>query len=413
MISLARNQHHKGGAEKGEGNGHAVPHCGGPCGADEDAVELIAPDRDQRQENDPRQVYAGRFTDLPDARQQVDKQGTHGQIGEHESDGKNQRPEAGGLDRLAEVAPVPRADGLSGQRLGGVGEAIERIGREHLEVQQHRVGGQDHVAHAGAEGGYGDESRLQAQRPYQNVAVDPQHAGKPAAVNRPPQMPMAADAAQVSAHQPEPQADGADLGNQGRPCDAFDSPSQTDDKPKVENDIDAVHEDLGRQGGAGVLNAEEPTQHGEVQERHRRPPDADGKINVGQGPDLGAGVDDFERRPKDRNLNGNQYGADGERQNPCPRQPGAHLVRIPGAQGLCRQTGGAHAQEVAAMIDDAEDEGADGDGAQKMRPRQMTDDGGIDNAQKRHRDIGNDHRPGETPGLAVPVFRRHGFKVPA
>ena len=80
-----------------------------------------------------------------------------------------------------------------------------------MKVQKHRIGGQDHVAHAGADGGHDDEGRLQAQRADQDVAVDTEHARKSSAVNNPLRAPMAADAVQIAAHQPKAQADGADL----------------------------------------------------------------------------------------------------------------------------------------------------------------------------------------------------------
>jgi hypothetical protein len=65
-----------------------------------------------------------------------------------------------------------RADRLAHQRFGGVGKSIQRVRCNSVQVQQHRIGGQRHVARArpGARepcvGGH------QAQRAQQNVAIE-------------------------------------------------------------------------------------------------------------------------------------------------------------------------------------------------------------------------------------------------
>jgi len=214
----------------------------------------------------------------------------------------------------------------------------------------------------------------------------------------------AADAPELTAHQHDAQAHGGDLGDHRGDGDTDHPHSQPENEPEIENDVQAVHEDLQDQGGAGVLDAEEPAGQGIHAERRRGAPDADMEIVAGQVRHLAAGADDLQRRPQDGRLDDDGDEADGDAQDPGPGQPGPHLGRVAGAQRLGRQARGAHAQEIHDVIDEGEDQGADGDGADELRSGQVADHGDIDGAQERQGQVGEYHRAGQAPGLAVPVL---------
>ena len=55
------------------------------------------------------------------------------------------------------------------------GEGVERVGHEYLEVEQHCVGGQRHVADAGADAGKDGERPHQAEAADEDVPVEAHH----------------------------------------------------------------------------------------------------------------------------------------------------------------------------------------------------------------------------------------------
>ena len=79
-----------------------------------------------------------------------------------------QRPDRGDPDRLADRVPVAGTDGAADQRLRGVGEPVQGVGGEDLEIEQDRVGGKRHIAQPralGSEIGEGeDKDRSCARR---------------------------------------------------------------------------------------------------------------------------------------------------------------------------------------------------------------------------------------------------------
>src|SRR3546814_12673817 len=62
----------------------------------------------------------------------------------------DEAPEAAGERSGAEGPPVAGAPRAAGEDLGGMGEAVEAIGDEGLELQQDGIAGQHDIAEAGA-----------------------------------------------------------------------------------------------------------------------------------------------------------------------------------------------------------------------------------------------------------------------
>src|SRR3546814_1480767 len=76
----------------------------------------------------------------------------------------DEAPEAAGERSGAEGPPVAGAPRAAGEDLGGMGEAVEAIGDEGLELQQDGIAGQHDIAEAGAFGGEDAEGEHQAKR---------------------------------------------------------------------------------------------------------------------------------------------------------------------------------------------------------------------------------------------------------
>ena len=106
-------------------------------------------------------------------------------------------------------------------------------------------------------------------------------------------------------------------------------------------------------------------------------------------------------KPQDRDLQGDKREAQHHRQNAGPRQPGAHLIRIPRAERLRRQARGPHAQEVQRGVKNVHDHGGDGHGAHVFGPRQAADHRRIDQPQQRDGDVGRHDRQRQRPDAPV------------
>ena len=119
-----------------------------------------------------------------------------------------------------------------------------------------------------------------------------------------------------------------------------------------------------------------------------RPPDAHRDIGIGQGENGVARRDDGKRRPGHRPADYHHDDSQGHRHQHGAGEGGPHLIGVTRPQGLGGEPRGSHAQEAETEIEDVEDQGADGDGADVVGARQVADDGGIDQAEERYRNIG-------------------------
>ncbi|MNG77405.1 hypothetical protein D3C79_359530 [compost metagenome] len=102
---------------------------------------------------------------------------------------------------------------------------------------------------------------------------------------------------------------------------------------------------------------------------------------------------------------GQRQQADQQGEADCQQKPlYQHLAQrctVATAGGLSSETGGAHAQEAHQADHEGEQGGAHGHGAQLVGVREMTDDRAVDQRHQRYRDVGQDHRRGQRPDLAV------------
>ena len=109
----------------------------------------------------------------------------------------------------------------------------------------------------------------------------------------------------------------------------------------------------------------------------------------------------------DRRLQQQDQQGDAESDQGRLQQQGAEFRGVILSAGLGRQAGRAHAQKAHAPVEKIKDDAADGDPAQINRAIQTPDHGRIDEAQQRHAEIADHHRPGQQPEGAAGVIFAH------
>ncbi len=154
-----------------QGCQHGVAHLAGAGGADKQAVEQVAPHREQWQQSEIGQVVAGGFAHRGDTGLQVDEQVAAKCERQREYQAGQQRPDAGNDQAAPERQTIPRANGVTTQRFHRMGQAIQRVGGDQQAVEQQGVGRHRGVTQPRALDGDQQEHRLQRQRAQENVAV--------------------------------------------------------------------------------------------------------------------------------------------------------------------------------------------------------------------------------------------------
>ena len=152
------------------------------------------------------------------------------------------------------------------------GEAVERVGRDLEELQQHLIGREVHVATPRPEEEKRGEARLQQHRADHDVGVDLRHPhdARPVEDARPVPPRRAGEG---GAAQPQAEAEAAPLGDQRRHRHALDAPAQPQHEEEVEHDVDAVDPELLDEHRPRALLRDEPAGDAggreEADEEHR------------------------------------------------------------------------------------------------------------------------------------------------
>ena len=287
-----------------------------------------------------------------------------------------------------------------------MGEGIQRIGHDRLELQHDGVGGERDVAHRRALGCEITEGGQQAQRADEDVAVHLHHLPEPHGIEDEGAAEAAAHFRQQPAHDDEAQRQPGIFGDHAGRRDAFHTPAEAQHEQQVEHQIHQIHRDLHDQRHPRLLQRQEPADQRKFGQRRRRRPDTDLEIGGGLRADIGAGIDRPQGKREDRHLQGNGRQPQRAGQQQGAGQGRAHLVGIAGTGRLRRQAGGAHAQEAEAPEQVIEHQRADRDRADIVRRGQVTDHRRIDHADQWHGDVRQYDRPGQRPDAAV-----HGRKV--
>ncbi len=179
MVAVERLQHRPHGEKQQHAQNHHVTHVGGARRADENAVELKAPDADDGHQRRPDEVLAPRQANIGTGRHEVDDK----RPGKPDPDGQQQArcacPQRRQEHRLAEAGLRARADRLTDEAFGGEGEAVEQIDRHHRDGVEHGVGGERYVPRSRTLCYEEHEHRQRAQGADHDVGVDlerPLHA---------------------------------------------------------------------------------------------------------------------------------------------------------------------------------------------------------------------------------------------
>ena len=112
-------------------------------------------------------------------------------------------------------------------------------------------------------------------------------------------------------------------------------------------------------------------------------------------------ADQLHRETADRDLQREQCEGDQQCDDQRLAERLAQAVVVIGAEALRRDTGRAHAQEIHARVQEAEDGRADRDRAEVDGAVEMAGHARVDHAEQRHRHVRQDHRRGDAPDVAV------------
>ena len=297
MIAQRRRQQHDAGHIDGKGQRHHVAHVAAASRTDKYPVQHEGRTGNHRQPHqigqiDPRLCpHLGRsghqIHDIPP--RQREAQG-------HRR--RSRQPPARGQHRsTAQMRGITTAKGLAHQRLRRKGKAIQRIGRDHQELQQHLIGGQRHITLRSAHEHKAHENRLQQQRADQDIGVDCHHPPPARSVEYgAPRAPRGA--CKGRAAEPQAQRKAAPFRQKGREGHALHAPAQSDHKPQIQRDVQPVHPQLQHQHRARALLRDQPAGDPVECDGSRSRPDPHDHIFPRERLHLGAGGRDTEGDPE-------------------------------------------------------------------------------------------------------------------
>ncbi|MCY1205218.1 hypothetical protein D9M72_167640 [compost metagenome] len=242
---------------------------------------------------------------------------------------------------------------------------------------------------------------MQRQGTEEDVAVH--HQQRPPAA--PPLQRWPVDVARITAQRStgERQADqrAAPFGDHRRPRRAGHAPVQAEDEPQRQGDVRQVGAQQDGQRRPRVLRAEEPADQGVVGQGRRQTEQAQLEELAGQRVQLCGWV----HQPQCQAAEGNRQQPQQQRQAQCQSQSlQQHLAQgaaIGAASGLGGEAGGAHAQEAQHAEQQHVQRAAHRHRAQLVSVGQMAHHRAVHQGYQGHGNVGEDHRRGQRPDLAV------------
>ena len=172
-------------------------------------------------------------------------------------------------------------------------------------------------------------------------------------------------------------------------------------EPQAEDDVDQVDDDGDVHWEARVLHTDVPSLESEQRDGGRGRPDACEKIFGRIAHRVRRAVHHHQRQPAGWTLQDQQRHRCRQRDRKSPYQNGGDFAEIVRAVGLCRQAAGSHSQESQVPVYEVENGRPDGDSADQRVVAEVTDDGHVDHAQQRDRDVGDDVRNGQREDFTV------------
>ena len=270
-----------------------------------------------------------------------------------------------------------------------------------MQVDEHRVRGENQSAEPRALRRDEEIGKHQGHCADEQVGVNGEERAVGPDIEESRQRPVAAALFQLAGREQQCERKGRVLCDHRCQRNTVDLHAEHDDEQQVQNDVGQVDRQEYEQRHARVLQTQEPADHDVVGERARRAPYANRVVDLRRCLYIRVAADEHECQPAERDLQHEQQERDQQRDDERLAQRHADSVVVVGAIALRRNSRRSHAQEVHTGIEKAEDRGADGDSAEVCCVLEMSDDAGVDHAEQRHRNVGQDHRRGDTPDCPV------------
>ncbi|MNY24323.1 hypothetical protein D3C86_1580300 [compost metagenome] len=125
------------------------------------------------------------------------------------------------------------------------------------------------------------------------------------------------------------------------------------------------------------------------------------QVVAGQGVQLGARLHQRQQRRQQRHHQQAAQQRQSAGQQQTLAQQLAQRPAVAAPAGLGGEAGGAHAQEAEGPYQQAVQAAAHRNGAELVGVRQVADHRAVDQRHQRHRQVGEDHRPGQRPHPAL------------
>ena len=265
---------------------------------------------------------------------------------------------------VAQRLYVPGADEPSGQRFGGICEAVVHVREEREELQQQGVHGQQHrVFHAGRSPREEGVDRHDAERTQHDVAVDDEegferfHVEYLSPVDARQYLAVAQHEQQQRKSHARPLCDHRGVGN------ADDPHVHAEGEPKAAQDMHHVDRNSREHRYHGILHTREPAVEPEQEDASRYGPDAGVEIRARHF----VAIESPQGQLAQRVLQGEHQQSHARRHDHRPYEHVGAFAEIPGAERLCRESAGSHAHERAVPVDEVENRHPDGQCADRRR----------------------------------------------
>ena len=242
-----------------------------------------------------------------------------------------------------------------------------------------------------------------------DVAIESKH-GAPAGAQSPAPPPPGRRPGWLS-HGPPPQRHGEGktnpLGDRGGDGGSVGAEVEPGDEHQIERHIEGPYGDHHEERPAGVPRADEPAGDDQREQHGGRAREANGREGGGKVGDLIVGREEAHDSRHHRPLDHKNANAQPGRKQGRALSVGERGVGPIGAQCAAYQGGCSGTEKRQEPKCRAEHRGTEGGGAEVLLVREVAEHRRVDEANQRHRDVGEDRGPREREGAAMGP-RAHG-----
>ena len=219
-------------------------------------------------------------------------------------------------------------------------------------------------------------------------------------------------------HQQQRQDQARPLRDQRTHCHAVDPQGRIECQQPAGQHVDQIDPQVGNHRKHRILHADEPSLEDKQRQGGGRRPNPDEKVIAGNLFHFRRGVHQQEHQLRESPLDGQHDHRDHQGSGNALRESADRGLHVAPSVGLGRYAARSHPQEAHVPIEQVEEHRADGNAADQHGVAQVAGDGRIDDADQRHRDVGQDARHGKTDHFTVDgIAPRHvtgiSFLLPA